>query len=419
MIKRFFPFILAALILISSIIIAINKKSTNCLNNSDHSADINNTSHDFNTRHVHNIENEEMKAVWVTFMSLDMKNDGYNEKNFKSKFDSIVSNCKNYGMNTLIVHIRPFSDSMYKSKIFPYSHLLTGTQGKDPGFDPLEYMVQATHNADMSFHAWINPLRIRLNGTPDSLADCNPYFSFKAKDEQLGTDYIINHDGNLYYNPGYPEVRAMIINGVKEVIENYCVDAIHFDDYFYPTSDPEIDKICYNNYLESVQSDSKPIDLIKWRCTNINSLISGVYNEIKSVNKDIQFGISPCLNLDKDIKSGADVYSWGEKSGYVDYLCPQIYVNFDHPVLQFDKSCNQWRNIIKNKDIKYYIGLGVYKAGSDADNGTWKNSCDILKREVEYSRTLNCDGFMLYSYDYLNNESTYNEVKNVMSVLNN
>ena len=356
MIKKFLPVILAILILAFSFAIVAVKKNTSlsCKDSIKKNEDIQTLSQSSNSRHVYNIENEEMKAVWVTFMSLDMKNEGYSEEKFKAKFDKIVSDCKNYGINTLVVHVRPYSDAMYKSKIFPYSHLLTGTQGKDPGFDPLDYMIKATHDANMSFHAWINPFRIRLNNSPCTLADSNPYFNFKAKDDELKTDYIINQNDNLYYNPGYPEIRAMIINGVKEIVENYCVDAIHFDDYFYPSSSPEIDKVCYNNYLASLPEDSASIDLTQWRCANINSLICGVYNEIKSINKDVQFGISPSLNVDNDINSGADVYSWAEKNGYVDYLCPQIYVNFDHPVLQFDKSCKQWKDLIKNKNIKFF-----------------------------------------------------------------
>mgnify|MGYP003360583016 FL=1 len=199
-------------------------------------------------------------------------------------------------------------------------------------------------------------------------------------------------------------------------MENYPVDAIHFDDYFYPTSDGAFDEKAYQAYTESV-GEGVPLTLPQWRIANINTLVSGVYSAIKSINPQVQFGISPQGNITNDLNMGADVETWASQKGYVDYLCPQIYVNFDHPLLPFNQTADQWRQMTTAEGVKLYIGLAVYKAGSeDADSGTWNGKTDILQREIEYSRSLGCDGIMLYSWDYMDTSQTQEEVANVIKI---
>ncbi len=366
----------------------------------------------FKNKQKNTLPEGEMRAIWVPFMDLNVQSN-CTQENFKEKFDKILSVSKSHGINTMIVHVRSHGDALYKSSIYPWSHILTGTQGADPGFDPLEYMVNSTHDAGMTFHAWVNPLRIQLNNAPEILSDSNPYNIWRNDDDPKHNLYVLDWNGNKYYNPAYPEVRSMLINGIAEIIENYPVDGIHFDDYFYPTESPDLDKTSYDEYISELSPNSTALSLIDWRITNINSLITGVYSKIKSVNKNLQFGISPQCNIDNDIKMGADVYSWGSKKGYVDYLCPQIYVNFENPILTFDKSFNDWKSIIKRKETNLYIGLALYKANSGLDKESWKKSNNIIKTQVEYSRNLGCNGFMLYSWSFLENEQTKEEMKNL------
>lgn len=356
----------------------------------------------------------EMMAVWVPYMSLSVE-DNPSQEAFVKKFDEIVKTSKEHNMNTLIVHVRPFGDALYPSKYYPWSHILTGTQGKDPGYDPLSYMVEAAHKAGLEFHAWINPLRIRVSDTPKKLSDDNPYTKWKSDKDK--SDYVTDWDGDLYFNPAYPEVRKYIIESVEEIVKNYAVDGIHFDDYFYPTSDVDYDKASYDAYKKSLGEDTTPLTQNAWRTANINSLVSGVYSAVHNLSSHTVFGISPQGNIDNDIGMGADVYSWGKTTGYVDYICPQIYVSFDHPLLPYDSTADEWRQLVNNKGVKLYIGLAVYKAGSDADEGSWEGSQDILKKEIEYGRELKADGFMLYSYDYLVNDQTKEEIENVMKII--
>ena len=358
----------------------------------------------------------EMRAVWVPYLSLDQSKIGQGQEAFQKAFDEIVSQAKEYGLNTLIVHVRPFGDAMYPSEIYPWSHLLTGTQGGDPGFDPLEYMVRKTHEAGMQFHAWLNPLRIQSKGTPSILAPDHLYTQWREDSDPNNDDWVVDWEEGKYFNPAYPEVREKIIEGIREIVENYPVDAIHFDDYFYPTSDGAFDEKAYQAYTESV-GEGVPLTLPQWRIANINTLVSGVYSAIKSINPQVQFGISPQGNITNDLNMGADVETWASQKGYVDYLCPQIYVNFDHPLLPFNQTADQWRQMTTAEGVKLYIGLAVYKAGSeDADSGTWNGKTDILQREIEYSRSLGCDGIMLYSWDYMDTSQTQEEVANVIKI---
>ena len=134
----------------------------------------------------------EMRAVWVPYLSLDQSKIGQGQEAFQKAFDEIVSQAKEYGLNTLIVHVRPFGDAMYPSEIYPWSHLLTGTQGGDPGFDPLEYMVRKTHEAGMQFHAWLNPLRIQSKGTPSILAPDHLYTQWREDSDPNNDDWVVD-----------------------------------------------------------------------------------------------------------------------------------------------------------------------------------------------------------------------------------
>lgn len=354
-------------------------------------------------------DSDEMRAVWVPYMSLDMRSS--NDKSqaaFQAKFDGIVSRAKEAGMNTLIVHVRPFGDSLYPSELFPWSHLLTGTQGKDPGYDPLAYMVKATHDAGMEFHAWVNPLRIQITGSPPSLSGDNPYAQWI--DDPSKPNWTMNYEGKKYYNPGVPEVRDYIVDGIEEIVRNYEVDGIQFDDYFYPTQGTSIDSVSY-------KASGTSMDQMDWRRDNINRLVSSVYAAVKAIDKDVVFGISPQANIQADWNMGADVKTWSTKSGYIDYICPQIYFNFENSYMPFTQTAQTWRNLVTNSNVKLYLGLGLYKAGSDVDGGTWLKSNSIIADQIRVGRNINADGFMLYSWEYLAGSQTEKEMQNIKNIL--
>ncbi len=351
-------------------------------------------------------------------MDLDMSGTDFSETEFTAKFDKIIKDCKNFNVNTLIVHARPFSDALYNSEIFPTSHILSGEQGKALPFDPLKYMISAAHRAGLKFHAWVNPMRVQLNNNPSFISPKNPFAVWKNSEDDRKKSFVVDYGVDKYYNPGYAEVRSLIIDGVKEIVANYDVDGVQFDDYFYPEGKSDFDTACYNEYLASVK-DGEALPLGRWRMANVNSLIAGVYSAIKNIKPQVQFGISPACSTEKDAEVGADVCAWCQSKGYVDYICPQAYFNFEHPTWPFTKVVDTWKGLVKNENVKLYYGLGVYKTGSEEDDGTWKKSDDILQKQIEYARSSGCDGFMLFCYSSLKSPQSQPEVSNMMKIFSN
>lgn len=352
-------------------------------------------------------EEETLVGVWVPYFSLSTP-EGTQEA-FEANYKKIADTALEKGINAMFVHVRPFSDSLYPSQYFPWSHILTGTQGQDPGFDPLQFMIDYTHSLGMEFHAWINPMRVKTSETPSTLADSNPYV-------QLGEEYpsyFMEYDGGVYLNPAYPYVRSLIADGAAEIAANYDVDGIHFDDYFYPSQDAALDSAAYEAYTQSVE---QPLSLAEWRKDNVNAMVAEVYNAIKEVKPEVVFGISPQGNIKNDEAMGADVKTWAAVPGYVDYLCPQLYFSFENEALGYTEALAEWAALPRHEGLSLYAGLALYKAGTDADNGTWLLRDNIIALQAEAALEAGYQGVILYSSDYLDAEQTAAEMKNVMAV---
>lgn len=352
-------------------------------------------------------EEETLVGVWVPYFSLSTP-EGTQEA-FEANYKKIADTALEKGINAMFVHVRPFSDSLYPSQYFPWSHILTGTQGQDPGFDPLQFMIDYTHSLGMEFHAWINPMRVKTSETPSTLADSNPYV-------QLGEEYpsyFMEYDGGVYLNPAYPYVRSLIADGAAEIAANYDVDGIHFDDYFYPSQDAALDSAAYEAYTQSVE---QPLSLAEWRKDNVNAMVAEVYNAIKEVKPEVVFGISPQGNIKNDEAMGADVKTWAAVPGYVDYLCPQLYFSFENEALGYTEALAEWAALPRHEGLSLYAGLALYKAGTDADNGTWLLRDNIIALQAEAALEAGYQGVILYSSDYLDAEQTAAEMKNAMAV---
>lgn len=378
-------------------------------------------------------KHEEFHAVWISYLEFnDRLKDpvtgelGFTKERFESVIDEMFDNAAGLNMNAVIVHVRPFGDAFYPSEYFPWSKYISGTQGKDPGFDPLKYMVKAAHDRGLQFHAWINPYRV-TSGTTDvnTLSKDNmarKWMTSGSKDKQRR---ILSFGGSLYYNPADEWVQFFIRNGIKEIVENYDVDGIHFDDYFYPTLGSNYAKNFdypeYKTYAaEAIEDGIKPLSIQDWRRDNVNRLIKKVYKAVKSVKKDVVFGISPGGFLDYLTmvdRYYCDIETWLSKPGYVDYIAPQIYWSFSHSKFPFDKTLDRWINLRKNKDVKLYVGIAAYKAGSNEDK-EWKNDAYILANQVEYGRsTGQVDGYIYFRLDYFYKKATQKGVGNLLDII--
>ena len=359
------------------------------------------------TAAVPGTEEEALVGVWVPYFSLSTPEN--TQEAFEANYLEIAQTAKEKGVNAMFVHVRPFSDALYPSATYPWSHILTGTQGQDPGFDPLQFMIDTTHDLGMEFHAWPNPLRVKTSETPASLADNNPYTVLSPEYPQ----YFMEWEGGIYLNPAYPAVRAMIAQGAAEIAENYDVDGIHFDDYFYPSEDPSLDSAAYESYTQSVEN---PLSLLEWRAANINAMVAQVYESIKAVKEEVVFGISPQGNIANDEAMGADVKTWAAVPGYVDYLAPQLYFSFENEALGYLEALEEWAALPQHEGLKLYAGLALYKVGTDADGGTWLGRDDIIALQAEAALEAGYQGVILYSSDYLDADQTAQSVEKAMAV---
>lgn len=353
---------------------------------------------------------DDMRGVWITYMDLSMQYESdKSEQAFRSKFDAIATRCKSFGANTLIVQVRPFCDALYDSKLFPPSHTLSGEQGKSAGYDALRIMCGICKKHALKLHAWVNPYRVTANDTPPKLSGDNPY----VKDKSIG----IETDSGIILNPSDSKARELIENGVKEIVENYDIDGIQFDDYFYPEDIENLDNEEYQAYLGTT-SESNAMSLETWRVFNVNLLISETYLTVHKIKSDVVFGISPQGNMENNAGLYADVVNWCTKRGFIDYICPQIYFSPDNPKLGFEAALNSWTSLDYSDSVRLYVGLAGYKARSDADEGTWLEKDNILAQEFNILKKNNkVKGFMLYSYPSLSSKEAQSEIQNLKNAI--
>lgn len=405
--KQLAPILIVLSVLICIVAVASYKGQNSNTNSSNQST--NDTVNVFSVKqNTHN--NEEMRGVWVSYMELTMENEkDKSQKRFTEKFEEIAENCKNLGYNTLVVQVRPFCDALYKSNYFPWSHILTGEQGKNPNYDPLKIICDVCREKNLNIHAWINPYRISTQKSPSELSENNPY----VKDSSVG----FKTQSGTYLDPSNENARKLIIDGIEEIVSNYDIDAIQFDDYFYPADMGSEDDTQYKEYINGCENESMTLE--EWRKANVNLLISEVYLRIHSIKNNVEFGISPQGNINNNDKLFADVQLWCTTKGYIDYICPQIYFSLDNPALTFEDSLQSWCELEFASNVNLYVGLAGYKAGTDDDEGTWLNDDNILAQEYniicENEKT---NGLMMYSYASLFSDNGKKEMENFYNELN-
>lgn len=300
---------------------------------------------------------QKMEAVWMaTVFNIDFPSTKNNVAAQKNEYIEKLDKLKAIGINTVVVQVRPKADALYKSEINPWSDILTGTQGKDPGYDPLAFMIEEAHKRDIRFHAWLNPYRITTSGTElRALCETHP--------ARLHPDWVISYNNSLYYNPELQEVKKHIIATVEEIVRKYDVDGIDFDDYFYPSNYP------------LPQGEGKDGVVANSRIQNINDMIQRVSAAIKSTKKDVLFGISP-MGIWKNSTSDstgsdtagnqsyyavyADTRTW-IKNEWIDYVVPQIYWETGNKAADYETLVKWWSNEVKGTNVELYIGQGIYR----------------------------------------------------------
>lgn len=360
------------------------------------------------------------RAIWISYFEFPFW--GNNEVVAKEKLFSMMQTLKNQGYTAVFCHVRANADAFYPSKYFPFAMQLTGVPGGNPGYDPLKIMIWAARKCGLEIHAWINPYRVsNLTANPEELAEGHIAKEWNSD----GSGRVFSVGNGLYFNPASTDVQRLILNGIREILANYSVDGIHFDDYFYPEKCPQnADEKQYNEYLQSAKS---PLSLADWRRANVNALVSAVYRLCHS--KNAVFGISPAANISFDNshdnynKLYADAALWMREEGYIDYILPQLYFGYNHPVstARYDYLLNIWANLPKHKNLKFYVGLGAYRMNSDVDDKEeWLGETDLMARQVIDASKVGAEGFAVFSYraSVLENEHNSLQIKNMFEAIN-
>ncbi|MBP1671219.1 MAG: hypothetical protein H6Q22_791 [Bacteroidetes bacterium] len=316
----------------------------------------------------------EFRAAWLTTAwGLDWPQSYTGATAQRDLLISLIDRLKGMNINVIFFQVRCSSDAFYKSSISPWSSYLTGKQGDDPGFDPLQVAVEEAHKRGMELHAWMNPYRIGSD---------TQYYA-PGHPALLHPDWYVVYDKARYWNPGLPEVRAHLNSVVKEVIDNYAVDGIHFDDYFYPDGAKNTTDIYKFNDKATFERYGNSLTLDKWREKNVDDLIKGVNETIKAVNPKLIFGISPSGRIENSLALYANSITW-LSNGWIDYLAPQIYWEIGHATADFDRLVRYWDNNSYGKPI--FPGIAAYKFG-DALYPAYSSTTQFLN-QVTLSRSL-------------------------------
>lgn len=356
-----------------------------------------------NKKEDNNIINnfEEDRYVFISYIDYSYLK-GKDENILKEEINKMVLNIKENNFNGIILQVRAFSDAIYYSKIFSPSLYIVNNENDKLKLDMLDYFIKLSHENNIKLIAWINPYRIRSNNDISSISGNN------IVNKYLNTSSVEIKNG-IYFNPAKDEVLDLIIKGVLEIVKNYDVDGILYDDYFYPS------KTCDLNDYKLYKINGGLKSLEDFRRDNINKLIRKTYEKIKEVNSDVLFGISPSGNMNNNYNAEYLDINYLIENKIVDFIMPQIYYGFDNSNLPFVNTVNSWSNLVKDTNIKFYVALALYKAGLEdkyAKTGIneWINNNDIISKQIIVSRnTYNYEGFSIFRYDYLFNSKKDNK----------
>ncbi|MDD6327573.1 MAG: family 10 glycosylhydrolase [Lachnospiraceae bacterium] len=334
----------------------------------------------------------EKRACWISYLDFELYLKDLNEAEFREQVSSMYDIILEHQLNTVIVHVRAFGDAIYPSDYYPYATYLYSDRNSR-GYDALKIMIDMAHERGIYFEAWINPYRI-------SKDDASTASYLQTKQYKSILPYTImyqtaNGETAMALDPKSEKTQALIVNGVRELLDNYAVDGIHFDDYFYVRG------------MDDDLSTSLKMEYV-------NQLIQQVY-EVVHQYKNVTFGISPAGNLENARAQGADVDIWLSQDGYIDYIMPQIYwsdmyiVN-EETIRMFKNRCNEWMNInMLHKPM--YIGLALYRVGEkDFVDYGWSEHSRNLADQCAYLYENGCNGFALFRFEWLRKEQSEAEL---------
>jgi len=378
--------------------------------------------------------NEPVRGVWLATVSrLDWppissvnasreNRISQQQKALTDKLDKL----KNMGINTVFFQVKPDATALWSSKILPWSDTLTGHIGEDPGYDPLQFILDEAHKRGMKVHAWFNPYRVSTNTKPSTVTELNKTLSNQPPSVfVLHRDWIRTANDRYVLDPGIPEARDWITSIVAEVVARYPVDGVQFDDYFYSEAPGATlnDAQTFQKYGQGFASKAD------WRRHNTQLLIEQVSRSIKQLNPNVEFGVSPAgvwRNRSHDPlgseTSGAAAYDeafadtrlWVQK-GLLDYIAPQVYWPFSRKAARYDVIAKWWADVVKPTHTRLYIGVALYKVGESTKNEpewTVRGGVPELKKQLDLNESQpNINGTILFREDYFNQPQAQEAVR--------
>lgn len=362
----------------------------------------------------------EVRGVWVSTVANIDTPKGLPVEEYKAYLSTMIENIASYNINTIIFQVRPMSDAFYPSKLNPWSRFITGVEGQDPGFDVFAYVIETAKKYNIKVHAWMNPYRVssasleQLGKTKEEFLETLATNNFA----RLHPEHtIIDGAGKIILSPSHPEVIDFVTKSIIEVAENYDIEGVHIDDYFYPYAKiPETNE--HEDYLKYRACESQTLD--DFRRMNVDIMIKNIHDELKNLfsktGKKVQFGISPfaIYRTHSSIVEGgwecgsynskgalqcyselySDVYKW-MKEHWIDYVVPQIYFPFERQDVTYHDLTRWWSNIAKETDTILYIGTGLYQMGS---NEFWQNPDEIVNQLTFNQNFENIAGSIFFTY---------------------
>ena len=358
----------------------------------------------FISEDISNKKDNEERSIFISYIELS-KYISDDISLSKKNIDTMINNIEELGFNSVILQVRSFGDAIYPSKIYSNSLYISDS------FDVLDYFSDICNSKGFSLYAWINPYRIRNDLNKESIDKDNIIYNL------LDTRHIVYTSG-IYFNPSSELVISLIVEGIEEIINNYKITGVLFDDYFYPSIDCDLEE--YNVLNLDISYD-------EYKLGRVNELIKRVY--VVCHNKGILFGVSPDGNIDNNYsKHSAGVRTWLSNSGYIDFIMPQIYYGFFNGSRPFYKTLKEWSSLITNDSISMSVALAFYKNGvvdewASSGKNEWIENDNIIMKEIIISRNINnYRGISLFRYDYLFskdkiNQNTIGEIENLKKII--
>ncbi|MFF1357189.1 glycoside hydrolase family 10 protein [Streptomyces sp. NPDC058297] len=286
-------------------------------------------------------------------------------------------------LNAVVFQVRPTADALWPSPYEPWSDVLTGVQGRNPGWDPLGTAVAEAHRRGLELHAWFNPYRVANHTDLSRLVSTHP--------ARRHPDWVVPYGGKLYYNPGLPEVRKFVQDAMLDAVRRYDLDAVHWDDYFYPY--PVAGQVFDDDAAYAAHGGNFP-DRASWRRDNTDRLVREMAASVKRIRPRTQFGISPfgvwrnaaTDPLGSDTRAGVQTYDdlhadtrrW-VRERWIDYICPQIYWNIGFAAADYAKLVPWWADVVRGTGVRLYAGEALYKAGDPAQPAQWQDPAELSR----------------------------------------